>query len=446
MKKISFNEKLSYGAGDGATAFAAVTVGSFAMYYFTDVIGLSATLLGTVLFFTRLFDAITNVLMGYIVDITKTKHGKARPWILWSAIPLAISIILLFSASKGWSETFSIIYAVTAYQLFFLIYTASNIPYGTLGALITQDPKERSMLNVFRMISFFIMMLLILNITVPLVEFFGGDPRAWQIVAIIYSVIMVLIFLYTFYFTKERVTAAQKQERISLLKSFNLLLNNKYWILVFLIMLMTWTLLGTMTGINVYYADHILKDAALVGVLSMYFLLPLLIGFFSMPYLLNRFKRRNIIIAGLVLLILGSSLILIKTDSLLIVYSGSILRGIGFAPIMGSAYAMLADTIDYGEWKQGIRIEGIVYSGGTFSTTLAGGLSAGIAGWVLGFGGYISGVAAGEQPQTVKTAIETIFIHIPIVLAVITIGLMVIYKLDKEYPKILKDLKLLAEK
>ncbi|MDH2999534.1 sugar transporter [Chelonobacter oris] len=446
MKKISFNEKLSYGAGDGATAFAAVTVGSFAMYYFTDVIGLSATLLGTVLFFTRLFDAITNVLMGYIVDITKTKHGKARPWILWSAIPLAISIILLFSASKGWSETFSIIYAVTAYQLFFLIYTASNIPYGTLGALITQDPKERSMLNVFRMISFFIMMLLILNITVPLVEFFGGDSRAWQIVAIIYSVIMVLIFLYTFYFTKERVTAAQKQERISLLKSFNLLLNNKYWILVFLIMLMTWTLLGTMTGINVYYADHILKDAALVGVLSMYFLLPLLIGFFSMPYLLNRFKRRNIIIAGLVLLILGSSLILIKTDSLLIVYSGSILRGIGFAPIMGSAYAMLADTIDYGEWKQGIRIEGIVYSGGTFSTTLAGGLSAGIAGWVLGFGGYISGVAAGEQPQTVKTAIETIFIHIPIVLAVITIGLMVIYKLDKEYPKILKDLKLLAEK
>lgn len=438
--KASVREKIAYGSGDGATAFAAVMVGSFSMYYFTDVIGISAAFLGSVLFFTRIFDAITNILMGYVVDKTSTRWGKARPWVLWSAIPLAISTILVFSMPSGWSETALNWYVVIILNLYFLIYTTSNIPYGTLGALITQDSKERNNLNLFRMISFFVMMLVISNVTIPAVNAFGGGARAWQLVAIIYGVFMVAIFMFTFKFTKERVTQTKKDREIKLMKSFKLLITNKYWIMIFGIMLLSWVLLGMMTGTNVYYADYILKDASVVGAMSLFFTIPMLAGFFSMPYLLKFFDRRPLILIGLILVIVGSAMILIKTDSLPLIYGASIIRGLGFAPMMGSAYAMLADTIEYGEWKQGIRNEGMIYSGGTFSTTLAGGLSGAITGWILDFGGHISGKDHAQQPESVYTVIEFIFIHLPIILAVIIFIIMLFYKLDKIYPQIVKDL------
>src|SRR5699024_3155856 len=153
-ENITFKEKFAYGLGDGATAFAAVTVASFSMYYFTDYIGVSATILGLVLFFSRFFDSVTNLLMGHFVDKTNTKHGKARPWVLWTIIPFALTLVLSFTIPTGWSDIPTMVYITIIVNLYFLAYTASNIPYGTLASLISRDQTVRSDLNIYRMISY----------------------------------------------------------------------------------------------------------------------------------------------------------------------------------------------------------------------------------------------------------------------------------------------------
>src|SRR5699024_6585783 len=162
-----------------------------------------------ILFISRFFDAATNVLMGYFVDKTNSKHGKARPWILWTIIPFAVTFVLQFAIPTGWGEVATLVYITIIVNLYFLAYTASNIPYGTLGSLISRDQSVRSELNILRMISYFAMSIILGAITVPLVKMFGGNNSSWTYVMIIYAVIMSLIFLFTFRNTKERVKQQQ---------------------------------------------------------------------------------------------------------------------------------------------------------------------------------------------------------------------------------------------
>ncbi|GEQ50139.1 MFS transporter [Tetragenococcus koreensis] len=444
-EKIEFKEKFSYGLGDAATAIAGVTITSFGMFYFTDIVGVSAALIGTILIFSRVFDAITNILMGYIVDRTSSKYGKARSWVLWTMVPFALFTIILFSVPSSLSSTGSLIYIAIAYNLYFLAYTASNIPYGTLGTLITQDPLQRSQLNIFRMVAYFVSTLLISNITLPLVEFFGGEASSWRTVVIIYSIVMVGMFFLTFYFTKERVTPSgdvetSQKNKMSLGKSIKLLLKNNYWLLLFLIMILAWGILGLFQGVPVYYATYILGNSSFVGPLATFFNLPLIAGFFVTGLIVKKFGRRRIIIAGLIILIASSALMIVDPYSVILANICTLLRGVGFAPIMGTAYAMLADVIDYGEWKNGVRNDGLSYSSGTFSTTVGSAVASSGVGWLLGLSGYISGGSA--QPDGVYSMIQFMFIYLPLIISLLLIILMLFYKLDNFHPEIVKDLRM----
>ncbi|WP_337970259.1 MFS transporter [Virgibacillus salexigens] len=440
--KISVKEKISYSLGDFATGFAGVTVGSFALYYYTDVIGISASIIGAILFFSRILDAITNIIMGYLVDRTKSKHGKARSWILWSTIPFGLSLVLVFSAPTNWDDTAVLIFSIVILNLYFLAYTASNIPYGTLAALITQDSIQRSNLNTFRMIAYFSTNLLIPAITLPLVSWFGGGTIGWKITMVIYAIVLIITFFITFFFTKERVKPVQIEEdnkKTSLKTALKNLIKNKYWVLMFGIMLLSFSILGLITGVNVYYAKIILGSADIVGLLNFLFTFPLLAGLFLTPLMIKRIGRRKTISIGLIFLIIGSSIMIFNTSSVFIISIGSIMRGIGFAPIMGNAYAMLADTIDYGEWKTGTRNDGLVYSGGGFSAILGSGIASGGIGWVLGLGGYVGGNAS-EQPSIVYSIIESLFIYSPIIISLLILLLLRFHNLDKFHLQIIKDL------
>lgn len=441
--KLNFSERLAYGFGDGATGFAGVMVTSFAMYYFTDVIGVAAGLLGTILMLSRVLDGITNVLMGYIVDKTRTKYGKARPWVLGATIPLVASLIVLFSVPSSWEIGNQVLYIVLAYNFYFLMYTISNIPYGTLGTLITRDQKERSNLNIARMLGYFIVMLIVSNVTIPLVELFGGDTAAWQWTAGLYGLIMIAMFSYTFFGTTERVKPAKGStagEDVPLGESLKTIVTNKYWVMIFFIILSGWAMLDILMGINVYYAEHILKDVSIVGRLAMFFTIPLLVGFLSVGYFNARFGRMKTLYLGLTLMIIGSALVIIDGLNVPLDLASTALRGFGFSALMGNAYAMLADTIDYGEWKSGMRIEGLTFSGGTFATTLGHGLGSAGIGWILGAGGYVSGGGTAAQPDGVFFVIDLLFIYIPIIIAIIIMILLHFYKLDDIYQDIIHDL------
>lgn len=436
-QNISLKEKIGYGMGDFATGFGGVTIGSFVLYYYTDVIGVSASIIGGILLFSRFFDAITNVIIGILLDKTQGRYGKAKTWILYSTIPFAIFLILSFVIPVYWDENIKLIYITIVLNIYFLMYTASNIPYGTLASLITQDSNQRSYLNIFRMIGYFIVSLLIPIITLPLVKFFGDGQKGWLITITIYALIMTFSFFIMLFSTKERIFVS-KNVKNTLKESLSVVILNKYWLIMFGITLLSFSILGLLTGVNVYYAKVNLDNINMVGTLNMLFFLPLIIGLALTSICIKIIGRRKTIFLGMILLILGSAFMLFDGTNTLIISLGSIVRGIGFAPIMGNAYAMLLNTIDYGEWKTGIRSDGLVYSAGSFSAILGSGVASGGIGWVLGLSGYQG--ASINQPIEVSYTLEFLFIYAPLLLSVLIIILLIFYNLDEFYNEIIRDL------
>lgn len=436
--QIGFKEKVGYGLGDVASNLVFAAISDFLVFYYTDVAGASAATIGTIILLSRLLDGFTDIGMGFIVDKTNSKHGKARPWMLWLAIPFTLSAIMLFTV-PDLGGVGMLIYIAITYNLVHIIYTAINIPYGVLNARMTQDSYQRATLNIFRMFGALLATVTIMFLTIPLVEMFGGGQKGWTITFTIFGILAGILFLITFSTTKERVTAVNAEEsKVPLKKGMKALFKNKYWALMVLFSLVTYTVNGLNAGLGVYYAQYILDNPALVGPLGFAGLFPVMIGLLFVAPIIKKFGKRNSMIIGLILGIIGTVIIAINPTSFTLVLIGSVVRGIGGVPVAASFFAMLADTIEYGEWKTGIRTEGLVYSAGSFGTKVGSGLGAAAMGWFLALGGYVGGVA--EQTDSAINMIMFLFIWAPAIIAIIQIAILAFYKLDKIYPQILADL------
>lgn len=206
-------ERFSYGCGDFGCNIIYTAMSMFLLFYYSDYAGVNIAAVGTIMLISRVFDGISDIAMGYIVDRTKSKHGKARPWILRLCIPFAISGILLFSVPTSWGSVAKLIYVFISYNLVStIIYTAINVPYSALNALMTQDPYERSVLSIYRNLLATAGTLIINAFTLPLVEFFGNNATAWTKTFAILGLISVIAFLINFYGTKERVKPVVNEE------------------------------------------------------------------------------------------------------------------------------------------------------------------------------------------------------------------------------------------
>ncbi|MGE1128910.1 MFS transporter [Bacillus wiedmannii] len=440
IQVIRLREKIGYGFGDLASNLVWSSVAMFIVFFYTDVIGISASIIGTIMLFSRIFDGVTDLAFGIVVDKTKSKHGKSRPWILWMATPFAITTVLLYLVPNI-GEGGQIVYIIVTYNLLSVLYTAINIPYGVLNSLITQDQYQRSILNVFRMIFAMLGVIIVSTVTMPLVKFLGGGQAGWVYTFGIYSILGVLLFFITFYETKERVkptVTVSSHNRIPLKQVLNALLKNKYWFIAVAFFVITYIGTALLQGSAIYYAQYILKDPELIGLLTVASIIPTLIGLLLVAPLVKKIGKRNSMIGGLLLTIIGSLIIMIEPTNLTIVILGSIIRGIGTAPVSGSKFAMLADTIEYGEWTSGVRTEGLVYSAGSMGSKIGAGLGIALIGWFLAGGGYIGG--ATMQTNSALFSIKALFIYLPILISVIQIILLSLYKLDKLYPQIIKEL------
>ncbi len=440
VEQVSFREKFAYGLGDLANNVVFTAVSTFMVFFYTDVAGITAGVVATIMLVSRLLDILTPA-MGVVVDRTKTKYGKCRPWLLWMAVPFGIATVLLFTVPNV-GPTGKIIYAFVTYNLAFtVIFTIINTPYGTLTALITQDQYQRSMLNLFRMILAVVGMLLINAITLPMVKAFGSGPRGWQKTFMCLGALATVLFFVTFAGTKERVQASGnhgKGEHVPLGVGLRALFGNKYWVMLALLSIVAFIHIPGLLGATIYYAQVSLGNAGLIGLLMGALMAPTLIGMFALPPLIKRFGKRNTAIIGTVVTIVGQLLMLVLPQNLGIVVASLVLKGLGGATLMGTFYAMVTDTIEYGEWKSGVRTEGLVYGAANFGTKLGTGLGAAIVGWVLGLGGYVGGAAT--QSPSAQYAIRSLFLYIPIGLLVLQLILLWAYKLDQEYPAIMAEL------
>ncbi|MEC5271723.1 MFS transporter [Caldifermentibacillus hisashii] len=438
-EKIGLTEKVGFGLGDLATNFVWGAMGTYIVYFYTDVIGVAAGIIGTIMLFSRLFDGVTDVIMGALVDKVNSKHGKARAWILWLAIPFAIATVLLFTVPDV-GPVGTIIYIIITYNLISLIYTGINIPYGVLNALMTQHQYQRSVLNIFRMVSGQTGGLIVGVLTIPMVAFFGGGQNGWVFAFVVYAVVAAILFGITFKTTTERVKPVKKtKSTIPFKTSIVTLFKNKYWFIMLLFFILTFIYLAISQGSTVYFAQFILGDVNLVSVLLMANTLPIILGMlFYLAPVVKRFGKRNAAIAGSFISIVGGLLILINPSSTAIVVTALILRGIGQAAIVGTIFALLADTIEYGEWKTGIRNEGMIYAGGSMGLKIGTGVGSALIGWLLASGGYVGGQET--QAGSALFSIEVLFIYLPIVINILQLVLMYLYKLDKEYEGIVEDL------
>lgn len=417
---------------------------AFLLFYYTDYAGVSAFAVGTIMMVSRLFDGISDIIMGVIVDRTKSKYGKARPWILRMCIPFAISGVLLFSVPASWAETPKLIYVFITYNLVStVVYTAINVPYSALNALMTQNPYERSVLSIFRNLLATAGTLTINIFTLPLVEFFGNNALAWTKTFFIFGIVAIIAFLYTFWGTSERVkSVAQLQSTenndVPVLVGIKALFKNKYWIMMTSMLALFFLMYAINGGSTVYYAKDILGDKNLVGTINGIFNIVQICGMFFIAMMIKKFGKRNIFALGLVLDIIGMLILNYSNGVMSLIIISSVIRGLGNACGGATMWAMVSDTIDYGEWKTGYRTEGLVNSACSFGWKIGNGIGSALLGLILEAGGYVG--TAITQTETALFSIEICFIWIPIAIYVIGLVIMSFYHLDKEFPAIIRDL------
>lgn len=435
-----FRERLAFGLGDYGTNLTYTMMVTFLAWFYTDIVGISAALIGSLMFFARVVDGVICVFVGIRIDKTDTRLGKARPWVLWTAVPFGLSAFLM-STVPGIGNNGKIIYVCVTYLLANIFFTANNIAYGSLLALITRDTWQRGVLSVFRKGLSTCGSLTVGVFTLPMVAAFGNSHTAWVIVFAIFGFFTALCLLLTGAWTRERIKPVNKENRnnIRAREVIRSIIGNRYWLMIFFYLLITFTSLTALSTVSVYYSRYILQDISLMSWISLAQYTPGLITLLVIPWLIRRLGKRNLALLGLTVCSVAYLLPLLdRTNSLYIILATAV-RSVGFCGIGATMFAFLADTIDYGEWKTGLRIEGILFSAGTLGQTLGMGLGSASVGWMLGAAGFVSGGNAVQSPQVI-TMIEFLFIAFPFALALINMVIMYFYRLDKLYEKVSDDL------
>jgi GPH family glycoside/pentoside/hexuronide:cation symporter len=441
-ERPGMGEKIAFALGDGGCNFVWTTIGSFLTLYYTDNVGIAAATVGTMMLLARLLDGVSDLIMGVIIDRTRTKWGKARPWILWSALPMALGLILVFTVPSGLSDRGKIVYAFITYVIMAaVIYTACNLAYNTLLALFSPEPKDRVQASSFR---FFCTMGIVLFINYNTQNFV--DKFGWTGMACIFGAIAVVMLLITFLFTRERnlavetvkEEAAKKVKRQSVGKSIKVLFQNKYFLLVTIIFVVNYTALGVNNGLRIFFARDVLGNAALMGTLTLCFILPKMLGNLVYPYIVRLLGNWRSMVIGYVIEIVGVGIIAFLPTSTPVAFTGLVLLGLGGIPHNAGLFSLVADVVDYGEWKTGTRIDGLTNSATSFGMKVGSGLGSAIVGWGLAFAAY-EGKASIQSASTIA-GIKGAYTVIPIILFAIGLVTLLFCNLDKFAPQMEKDL------
>lgn len=441
-EKVTVKERLAYGCGDFSSNIMYSAMSAFLLYYYTDVVNVSAAAVGTIILLSRLLDGISDLIMGVIIDRTSTPYGKARIWILRLVIPYAIGTVLLFSVPYNWTEAAKLIYIFFTYNIAFtVLFTGINLPYATLTALMTDDQYERSVLSIFRMILATCGTLFIKTCTLPVIRFFGDDTRAWTYTFMVFGLLEIITFMITFLFTRERIgnDIKDQKEKIPVILGFKALIKNKYWFIATLNLILIFIAMGVNGSAEVYYTKLVLKNDNLLGIFSVALQVSQIVCMLFIARFIKRLGKRNILMIGAVVMIAGYIVMAMGGENISILIMGCVLRGIGNSGVSACMFAMITDTIEYGEWKTGIRTEGLINSAASFGQKLGNGLSSVILGVILSIGGYV-GSAATQTPSAIMS-IKASYIYFPIIITVIQIVVLSFYKLDNEYNSILTDLR-----
>ena len=440
-KYLNWFNKIGYGSGDIAGNVVYAFLSTFMMFYLTDTVGMDVGIVGTLMALSKLFDGITDLFFGSMIDKTKTKMGKARPWMIFGYIGCAVMLAAIFMVPESWGENAQYAYFFVTYTLLNAVfYTANNIAYASLTALITKNSSERVQLGSIRFIFAFATSLLIQYITLDAVTYFGGGAQGWKMVAIIYAIIGLVVNTFSGLSVKELsaeeldetsdVNLQAVEEKYTLGQAAKLLFSNKYYLMICGVYLTTQLYASTL-NMGVYFMKYILGNENLLGTFSLAINIPLIAGLILTPMLVQKMKGMyKINLIGYGVAVLGRALVIaagyMRNIPLMLVFTA--VAALGTSPLQGDLNALIASCSEYTFLTRGKRIDGTMYSCSSFGIKVGGSIGTAICGWLMAAAGFVENAAV----QTASTIDMLHFMYLWLPMAFNVVVLIVLFKLNVE--------------
>ncbi len=441
--RLSWVTRIAYGSGDAACNVVYAMISTLLTIFYTDYIGISVVTVGLVMLLSRIFDGTSDVIMGFITERTHSRWGKARPWMLWMSIPYALTAISLFTVPQT-TDTLQFLYIFVSYNLCTtVVYTAINVPLGTLLVRMTSSQQERSMLSICRFAIARFSGLIVVMASMPLVKAFGNNQMAWIEVITIFSIIAIGLLLFCFSQCKETVTVVKSRDtKLPILKSLKALAINQYFWAVLALFALGCVHTQVSGMLLPYYCKYILgNDDWMYSTLYCAEIATLIICALLCPYPLKYMSKRDLAFRGCILAVAAQLVFLLDSTSYTWAVITTIVRAIGEAPAYALLFGMIADAVEFGDWKTGIRTEALILGTSSMGYKLGQGIAGAIVSALLMSAGYISSTSGGvAQPDSALSMILSLYCWAPILIWGATGLVLYLYQLDKKYPKIMRDL------
>lgn len=441
---LSWGTRFAYAGGDVACNVIYGTVGTLLTLFYTDYVGVNPAIISLVMLVSRLFDGVSDLAMGVLVEKTKSKWGKARPWLLWMSVPYALAAVLLFTVphTPGLVQT---LYIFITYNFSTTVcHTAICLPYGSLSSMMTRLSPERDMLGFVRMGLSPLGRIMVVTFTLPVVKLFGNDQAAWIKAMSMWSAVGLILLLICFAKCKETVVIPAKeiQEKVPMSEALKALLRNKYFWLASILWTLQTVSFSVSGTILPYYCKYIFHDDTwMYSKLFLVETLTLVVCVFLSAPLIRKFGKRNMSLVGAVIAFVGHLLFFLNPTSFPWLMGSCIIRSVGLAPLNAAVFGMVGDVVEYGHWKDHIRTEGLVFAGSSIGTKVGSGVVSAAMTGLLAVAGYVSSTTgAAVQPESALNMIVLLYKIGPLLIAGLAAVVLVFYKLDNEYDGIMADL------
>lgn len=444
-KTLTLPKKIAYGMGDSAWCFISLLVSSFMMIYLTDIVGLDPVIIGSLMFAARIFDGVSDLIFGYILDKTHTKHGKARPWMFWSMIGCAVGLAALFGTPESLGDTAKYIWFFVFYMLVNTVfYTSGYISYSTLMSLITRNRAEQVQVTSYRTIAGNLSYMVLGSVTFALVTILGGGASGWRTLGIIYAIIGIVINTISVLANKELPeemmeapveTKAAEIPKTSLKENLKSVLTCRYFYGTILIMLGVYLFASVFQTSAAYYATYVLGDANMMSTLSIVQYGVTMLIAFAFSFLAKKVNSQKLSLFGLGVGIVGRIVCIIggMKGSVGIVLFGLGIGTVTTAAVQTTVYTMMASTSEY-LWKRDkVKVNGIVFATSSMGIKLGQGLGTALSGVLLGIGGYVANAAV--QSESAINMLNFMFLWIPLIVTVVILVIYLFMDVDKKLDK-----------
>lgn len=432
MQRLALKEKFGYGLGDTASNIVFQVVINFMLYFYTDVFGITAAAAGTLMLAVRMFDAVTDPIMGGIADRTRTRWGSYRPYLLWVSVPYGLLAVLAFT-TPDLSEGGKLIYAYITYALLMTAYTAINIPYSALGGVITKNTQERASVQSWRFMLAMVGGALVASATLPMVEFFGGgnEQKGFQLAMVVLSVIAVGCFVACFALTHERENPAESVARQSVFADFTSLLRNDQWIIIAIVTFVLLISVAMKGGVTPYYVSYFLNSESSITLFMTSGMLAGVAGAMFANWMTRKYCKVAVMQwASVALVLVYTALAFVPRDQYMLALILSISSNFVHMVIIPYLFSAVADTVDYGLKRWGKGAMAMSYSGHLLALKIGIALGGALSGWILAYVGYQPNV---EQSEEALSGIVFLYAWASAIAGVILIVCFRFYKLNRKW-------------